>query len=391
MSLTLPYSFELTLRQAENDGSDRPCILRWSPTLDGFRLSGFLLLHHTAASADGFEPLDIDHSGLMKPRGGFHHRDWTQPGPLGRHYRALRPRETYTLLYPGGEAAMWDWGTIRENTGKVMQARHLLSPSAKDGLPPALLIPGGACVSFTAKEEETPWPGRAEAEARNGFGFANMDEDIWRREEAFKAAKRIVRTIEERPASLGPEDRVLETLVLTVSLECPPTMSRKGDINISLNVTYTGQIWEPDGQASSKTTTRPITFRSWSVIADLGEDAREGFRLGRRRGGNAQLPWELCYMDDGGCEGYIIYDDPDVPGLSWSYLPDDTAVADVFRYWFTGAFVEWWDWGGVEEHAETVVMLPCWIADRVVEPRENGGRPKLVVPGSEPVDFKIVE
>jgi hypothetical protein len=66
-------------------------------------------------------------------------------------------------------------------------------------------------------------------------------------------------------------------------------------------------------------------------------------------------------------------------------------VGDVFLYGFCGAFIEWWDWGGAEEHADTVVMLPGWIAGRVVDPRDNGGRPKLIVPHTEPVEFRVVE
>jgi hypothetical protein len=121
-------------------------------------------------------------------------------------------------------------------------------------------------------------------------------------------------------------------------------------------------------------------------------------------------------LHDGGFEGFRIYDDPDVavgvtkhrdftsllPGESWttteyihgptwSYLPINTVVGDVFLYGFCGAFIEWWDWGGAEEHADTAVMLPCWIAGRVVDPRDNGGRPKLIVPHAEPVEFRVVE
>jgi hypothetical protein len=188
-----------------------------------------------------------------------------------------------------------------------------------------------------------------------------------------------------------------------------------GDGAVKLKVTYTGQLCGPDGPASYTTTTRPITFRSWSIIADLGEDVREGFGLFRRRGGS-ELPWEPCDLHD--CEGFQIYDAPDVavsvtehqdfttlrPGESWTTtkyidgqtsswndIPVDTAVGDVFLFGFRGAFVEWWDWGGAEEHADTVVMLPCWLAGRVVDPRDNGGRPKLIVPHTEPVEFRVVE
>jgi len=120
-------------------------------------------------------------------------------------------------------------------------------------------------------------------------------------------------------------------------------------------------------------------------------------------------------MDDGDV-GFQLYDLPDMAvrvadhedfttlkpgqtwttistlqGQSWSHLPDDTAVGDLFLYGFSGAVVDWWDWGDMREHADTVVMLPCWVAGRVTDPRDNGGRPKLVVTHSEPVEFRVVE
>ncbi|KAK4170667.1 hypothetical protein QBC36DRAFT_383076 [Triangularia setosa] len=155
---------------------------------------------------------------------------------------------------------------------------------------------------------------------------------------------------------------------------------------VKLTVTYTGQVCGPDGPASHTTTTRPITFRSWFVIADFGKDVREGFDFLRRRGGSGseEQPWEPCDLHGDVCEGFSIYDAPDVAvhvvegkgfmtlrlgeswtiteylhASTWSHLPVDTAVGDVFLYGFRGARVEWWDWGGAEEHADTVVMLPC--------------------------------
>lgn len=109
----------------------------------------------------------------------------------------------------------------------------------------------------------------------------------------------------------------------------------------------------------------------------------------------------------------MIVDDPDVsvnvsqdenfvslrPGSYWSTsrrlqagsLPTDMTVGDVFRYRYKGATVDWWDWGDSEEHAKTVVKLPCWIMGRVIDPPDSGGRPKLVVPASNDVEFTIVE
>ena len=141
LSLTLPYNIKFTLRRAKEGGSDRPCIFRWSPAIGCFSPSGFLpLLHgHTTASANGFEQVEIDHTGLLKlPENdsiivnNWNHHLWEfAPGDSvrfvcglpARYYKALQAGETYTLLYPGGEVAIWDWGTIQEHLGKEIQAR----------------------------------------------------------------------------------------------------------------------------------------------------------------------------------------------------------------------------------------------------------------------------
>jgi hypothetical protein len=152
-------------------------------------------------------------------------------------------------------------------------------------------------------------------------------------------------------------------------------------------------------------------------LAGLDNPWDEGFSLYRRYSGGSEVPWEGCDLDDGCTPGFQIYDLPDQavrvaehdqfitlrPGESWTttrrlqeklwtLLPDDTRVGDSFLYGFDGAVLDWWDWGSTgEEHADTVVMLPCWTAGRVTDPRDNGGRPKLVVSHSEGVEFRVTE
>ncbi len=88
------------------------------------------------------------------------------------------------------------------------------------------------------------------------------------------------------------------------------------------------------------------------------------------------------------------------PGQTWSSarnlqgqglgcIPDDVDVGDVFRFRFKGLKLDWWDWGGMEEHRDTTVMLPCFIAGVVQKPRDNDGRPELVVPSLNAVEFSI--
>lgn len=111
----------------------------------------------------------------------------------------------------------------------------------------------------------------------------------------------------------------------------------------------------------------------------------------------------------------MVVDDPDItvcvgkhehftalqPGETWTTiqtlsgndaeLPRDMVVGDIFRYTFKGAEVDWWDWGTMEDHTETEVKLPCYEAGNVTDPSDNGGRPKLVVPGATPVKFTVVQ
>lgn len=209
LSLTLPYRIEFALCRAKKDGSDRPCIVRWSPAIDGFSPAGFVLLHEETA-AGGFKTHAVDQTGFLEPPeedsiAVDYGRDnflWElAPGAEvrfaanlpARYYAALRDGEAYTLLYPGGEVAMWDYGTIQEHLGRAMKARH-----------PTIMIPGEACISFNAQMEKTQWPGRAPYEAEYGFDMANLAEQRWRQEEARKS----MRIIEGWPAPIGSEERV---------------------------------------------------------------------------------------------------------------------------------------------------------------------------------------
>ncbi|KAK4118577.1 hypothetical protein N657DRAFT_583394 [Parathielavia appendiculata] len=411
LSLTLPYVVDFTIRRAKKDGSIRPCIFRWHPLYDGFSHQGLILLHHTA-TGDGVEPCAVDHTKFARPpKDGSIATDGSSghgylwellPGGEGHasvnlpehYYQAMQAGEAYTLLYPGGEVALWDCGTRSVFLDKQLKVRHRLE---KDEVRPALMIPGGAFISLVAYEEEKPWPERATTLSAYGFDVANRMEMRWREQEAIKMYER------------AP--------ILNVTLKCPPTVTINSFLIVGVKVTYTGQVCGPDGQPSSETTTQPITFRTRSIIYGLTDNIgyREGFRLYRRRGGDDHVPWEGCNMDDTDM-GCGLFDFPDEtvrvaehmdfttlkPGETWattktlqepgwSYLPDDTAVGDVFLYGFNGAVVDWWDWGGAEEHAETVVTLPCWITGRVIDPRDNGGRPRLVVTHSAPVEFRVLE
>lgn len=158
---------------------------------------------------------------------------------------------------------------------------------------------------------------------------------------------------------------------------------------------------------------RPVTFHSWALTGSN----EFGVQLKRRRGG-PESEWEDSFLHEyDGCP-WNIYDDPDVavhvaqhkdfaslqPGESLTEqeclnemgghdfgLPRDSMPGDEFRYRVWGTEVDWWEWGSREEHEGTVVKLPCYIHDKVKDPKDNGGRPRLVVPASEWFEFRLLE
>ncbi|KAF3399948.1 hypothetical protein F1880_007979 [Penicillium rolfsii] len=109
--------------------------------------------------------------------------------------------------------------------------------------------------------------------------------------------------------------------------------------------------------------------------------------------------------------GYYLVDGPDVevnvtdedlflslhPGESWTEafnfdlgdLHDDTAVGDSYRFRYWGGYVKWWIWGTREEHANTTVKVPPWRG-AVVDPFGNEGKPDIIIPGSNTVEFVVV-
>ena len=83
-----------------------------------------------------------------------------------------------------------------------------------------------------------------------------------------------------------------------------------------------------------------------------------------------------------------------MPGESWSFtrqvsdFPKTFAPGNQFRYGFKGITLDWWDWGDLCNHENTVV----WIQeDRLHAPNDNEGRPEIKMPASNWLEFKLVE
>ncbi|KAF3920102.1 hypothetical protein AA313_de0201430 [Arthrobotrys entomopaga] len=403
LSTTLPYYIDVAIRREDSD--DRSCIFRWSPHIDGFSTPGFQILHH---GTDGStKKIEVDHSGLMEKDetllvNGRNQFLWElKPGAeinlkttLPENYhRCLMPGNRYEVVWPGAKIALWDWGTIRDHLNKELKPRSLL-PEGE----PILTIPEGSQISLTVKKEAIRWPDREVSEKRNGFMMANLQEQQWRLQ------KQSLRGVS--PPPIDPSERIPGAPIIRVELECPSTVTRNEVFDVVVKVTYDGiaNIHEQQQVA------RPVTFHTYAFEALNGP--REGFRL-KRRSKVDSTEWEPCELDDG--TGFMIADEPDVsvhvgedenfvtlePGHSWTTprrlqgerwtsLPAGVVVGDIFRCRFKGTTVDWWDWGSRDEHINTVVKLPCWITGKVTDPAHNEGRPELLVPASDVVEFTVV-
>lgn len=213
LSLTLPFDVLFKICRAKDDGDDsRTCVIHWDGDFAFADVPwGFVLLHHDAdgglsrvdfrkdnvfAGAEAFLALGADdplhrNGGkdasvlVTQSRNELSGLHELAPGREVSHganppecfYNALQAGETYTLLFPGWEIPVWNWGTFEDHIGR--EIKH-------DPTLPALVIPGGASVTFAAKREDKPWPGRARCRAKQPFMYTNSEELCWRNEQGKK-------------------------------------------------------------------------------------------------------------------------------------------------------------------------------------------------------------
>lgn len=390
---TLPYRVFVTLSR-EPDSHNEPCIIKWDALRDGLIARRFSLFHETNRgleeidiepssntrtdrSAEEMAPIEITtnnqvryHLHELQPSGSISFRA-TLPG----HYQScLVPGQKYSLKWAGSDINYWTWGSLADKQGTHLEHRNPIT------------IPPSEGISFTATQEAEPWPERAEVEAKHGFNTANSLEWKWRCDEA---AKRRDLAAATAPSDSQPSDNPEITTILKMELEPPTTQTLGKQIKII------GRVSLKDTSPDAK----PITFHTRRVDG--------GFRLFRRRQNNST--WEVCPRDDS--TGFIIVDNPDVrvnvsehdafvsikPGETSTFeytpsdadLPKDSAPGDMFRVRYAGVELDWWDWGSADDHANTEVSLPCFIDGDVVEPRDNGGRPRSQISSSNNVDFLV--
>jgi hypothetical protein len=139
-------------------------------------MPGLVLLRHTAV---GFESIAVDHTERLKLHrngpilvNGWNESLWelapkesftVMTSLPGNYQELLVTNETYTLLWPGANIALWEYGTVREHISRELHDRNQ-----------PLLLPGGAHITFSTYTEDEPWADRAATEVRIGFDRANF-------------------------------------------------------------------------------------------------------------------------------------------------------------------------------------------------------------------------
>lgn len=176
-------------------------------------------------------------------------------------------------------------------------------------------------------------------------------------------------------------------------------MHPSGNLEMSIKVTYHGP------------SAVPITFHTWAF------NPFDAFSVYRRISPEestlgTEKEWKTCIGDR---SAHVFWDNPDrqlnvaeneedrftslFPGESWSdswslpadgdCRPEDARPGEQLRYQFTGNTLDWWDWGTIEDHAQTIVTLPGSGIEPIKHPKDNDGRPKVVIPASNILEWTV--
>ncbi|KAJ5098337.1 hypothetical protein N7532_005338 [Penicillium argentinense] len=372
------YRVEFTINRAKDDPERRPFIIHWDPIEDGFSQSALILRCRSAFQPEkGFEVLDIDTSEL--PTKSLHPREVSTKDPFFKQFEpgtsaswsvdlpsvyfdARRSMNGYHLIWVGGQIPLWDWGTLAEYS----ESRRRLAPKS-----PAIVLPNGAFQSFTVIDDES-----------------DLEDDVgeWG----------------SSPRPMSPSARVPDSPVLSMQIAGPETLSVK-DRSLQGRLHYPVTVMiSYDAAPGPDNDKKPIVFHA--SIFNIMDSHYHGFRLyvkdndeWRGHNVNGELlhhvysspPELVCVGQNKRNEFQTL-----MPGESWSFtrtvsdFPKNFAPGDRFRYGFNGAPLSWWDWGNFHDHNDTLVAAG---EINVARPIDNDGRPELVVPASNWVEFTLVE
>lgn len=368
------YRIMFTITREADDPEIRPCIIHWDPIEDGFGQSSMVMHCHPAR---GFEAPEIDLRKL--PTKSLHSREVSTEDPCFKqlepgtsvswsaalppvYFNARRILNHYDLIWGGGQIPLWDWGTLAD----FSESHRQLAPKS-----PAIVLPNGAHQSFEVVDDET-----------------DLEDDVgeWG----------------PSPRPMSPSARVADAPVLSMRIAGPETLSVRDHsraARLYFPVTVAISYDEAPGQEDDK---RPITFHT--SMFQVMDSNWHGFRLYVKendewRGHNVNGEIQHHAYISSSVLVNVGKNDGDkfqslMPGESWSFtrtvtdFPKNFVPGDRFRYGFNGAPLDWWSWGNFQDHEDTVVAA----GERfVVDPPDNDGRPKAVVPASNWIEFTLVE
>ncbi|OQD62916.1 hypothetical protein PENPOL_c010G01511 [Penicillium polonicum] len=367
------YNVLFTITRAADDPNTQSCIIHWNPVEDGCSQSGAVLIFH---GSHGLRLEEVDPEKL--PTKLLIPREVTASDPCFKelvpgssvswkttlpavHFEDSGPDAPYSILWPGGQIPIWDWGTLAEHSERTLAPKF-----------PQVVLPGPSYQSFvTLNYESDP--------------------------EYFEDPP------PPSPRAISPSARVNGAPIFSIRIAGPATLPMKNQSSSRLRYPLTVTV-SYNGEAGLPHSDRPLTFRSF--IFKRPDDHNEGYRL--YRGGNdSWTPYEWRTHQ----RGFIVTEPAPLnvgrndennfwtlkPGESWSFtrevseFPKDLAPGDRFRYLFKGATLDWWNWGNFEDHKDTVVWVPGWLVAKVQDPSDNEGRPIVVVPASNTVEFTLVD
>ncbi|KAJ5162928.1 uncharacterized protein N7500_004758 [Penicillium coprophilum] len=368
------FSFNITITRDVDDPQRQPCIIHWDPIEDGFGQPGMLLLRYNYPHSSDLQRLqpDLEQLGAKS----LHPREVNTSDPCFRqlnpgdsvswevtlpsvYFDMFQTGKSYNVFWAGGQIPLWDWGTLAEHSN------HKLGPKS-----PAAILPSGLGHKIDVPTEES-----------------DIDD---------------VGPLSPSPEPILAPARMSGAPIFSLSIAGPTTLSMKdhtqeGRLRHSVTATLSYDT-APDAYDGM-----PVTFHTFKFE---GCDRRDdGFRLYfQQKEKDDWSPHEL-----GGLFTHHAYRfsttvpvnvgrDPNgefvalMPGESWSFtrevsdFPQNVALGDRFRYGFKGAFIDWWDWGNLHDHEDTVVLV-----NGRAKSQDNECRPKLVVPVSNFVEFELVE
>lgn len=377
------YNIIFTITRDAEDPQRKPCVIHWDPIEDGYGLQGLMLFERRWY---GVEPIELDPACL--PVKLLHPRRVSAADPC---FKQLEPGTSVSwsvdmprayfqelragileIFWRGGEIPLWDWGTLAEWCD---------SPDCLASKTPAVILPGG----FGRSLEVTTIESDSDDEVREYSPSPDPTSQLARMEDAplfsISIAGPARASIKVRSAV-----RPIYTVTATVSYDADPRSLEIG------------------GSDTHSNPGRPVTFRKSAFT--LYDRRYNGFRLyrseedewrGHELGTKFQPRQVFIWAEDepfnvGHNDGEEFHSLK--PGESWTFtrrvsdFPKNLLPGQKFRYKFKGATLDWWDWGSLQDHANTVV----WIyVGTLVKPKDNEGRPSLVVPASNWIEFDLDE